>query len=80
MHTPKSSLLDDANLVFQTQTQNSTPSQQTPASTLIGLSVALDGYVRNLIEIFLLACQVITTHKGNKKGNIHYETFDLVTT
>jgi hypothetical protein len=34
-------------------------------------AVALDGYVRNLIKIYLLACQVITTHKGNKKGNIH---------
>ena len=41
-HTPKSSLLDDANLAFQTQTQNSTPSQQTSALTLrsIGLGTA----------------------------------------
>ena len=41
-HTPKSSLLDDAKLTFQTQTQNSTPSQQTSALTLrsIGLGTA----------------------------------------
>ena len=33
-------------------------------------SVALDGYVRNLITRQLLAFQMTTTHKGN----LHYET------